>query len=261
MFFRELHEFSRNSLKGHYLGAFRTALLCPVMEIATGIVPLILGAVLIAKGTMTPKAIFMGNHAMWALFGLLWGIVSFSVLLPVRCGVWSWFTALLGMEKQKRKYFATTGEFFHAVYFFGRLSFIRWIALAPAGIAGILAYFALQKSTAVTESGILLFCAVQAMTIFIWTILFCIRFTVGMLAVPFLYLENPEISVFHAVRQSEKMLAGHHKRLFALLLGYLPLALPIVTIPFVLPKIMTDVILFLQIRIREYAQEELTCLT
>ncbi len=261
MFFRELHEFSRNSLKGHYSGAFRTALLCPFMELITGIVPLILGAVLIARGTMTPKGILMGSHAMWALFGVLWGILSFSILLPIRCGVGSWFTALLGMEKQKRKYFATAGEFFHAVYFFGMVSFMKWLLLTPASVAGILAYFALQKSIAVTESGILLFGAVQAVTVFIWTILFCIRFTVGLSAVPFLYLENPEISVFHAVKQSERMLAGHHGKLFLLILRYVPIMLPIVTIPFVLPNIMTDIILFLQIRMKEYAQEESVCLT
>ena len=261
MFFRELREFSRKSLKGHYLSAFRTALLCPIVQTATKIVPLVLGAVLIARGTMTSQGILLGNNAMWVLFGILWGIMSFSILLPIRCGVWSWFTALLGMEKHKRKYFNTTGEFFHAVYFFGMVSLLRWLLLTPSAVSGILAYFALQKSTAVTESGILLFCAVQAITVLIWTVIFCIRFTVGLLAVPFLYLENPEISVFHAVKQSEKMLMGHHKRLYALLLGYLPLLLPIVTIPFVLPKIMTDVILFLQIRMKEYAQEELICLT
>ncbi|MEE5992573.1 MAG: hypothetical protein V3G42_04965 [Oscillospiraceae bacterium] len=261
MFFRELHEFSRHSLKGHYLGAFRTAVLCPIVETVTGIVPLILGAILIARKSMTPKALLMGNHTMWVIFGILWGILSFSALLPIRCGVWSWFTALLGMEKQKRKYFATTGEFFHAMYFFGMIALLRWLILTPCAVAGILAYFALQRSIAVTESGILLFIAIQAMMLLFWTMVFWVRFTIGLLAVPFLYLENPEISVFRAVRKSEKMLAGHHKKLFALLLGYLPLALPIVTIPFILPKIMTEVILFLQIRMKEYAQEELICLT
>ena len=145
--------------------------------------------------------------------------------------------------------------------FFGMVSLLRWLLLTPCATLGILAYFALQKSMAMTESGILLFCAVQAITFLIWTVVFCIRFTVGLLAVPFLYLENPEISVFHAVRQSEKMLAGHHGTLFLLLLEYLPLMLPIVTIPFVLPKVVTEVTLFLQIRMKEYAQEVSICLT
>ena len=47
---------------------------------------------------------------------------------------------------------------------------------------------------------------------------------------------------------------GYHGRFWGVVLPYLPAALPGVTVPFLLPRLTTDLTLFLKLRIREYAQ-------
>ncbi|MDE5564927.1 MAG: hypothetical protein K2I93_07205 [Oscillospiraceae bacterium] len=258
MFYRELHHFSRRALKGHYARAWSAAMLETLTRLGTALVPAVLSAVLIARGALTPSGLFFGTQWLWVLFTVLWSVFSFCVHIPVLCGTCSWFTHLVELEMpgQERCFFRTARAYCRGVYFFGTVSLLRWLAALPLAAACVLTGIAVRQSAGLTEGGLWLFAAVQGLTVIFWTGWLYIRFCVSLAAVPYLFLMNPKVGVLLAVRASRRMLFHRHRQLAALAVTYLPACLPVVTIPFLLPCLMTDMTLYLQLRIREYLQTQ-----
>ncbi len=258
MFYRELHHFSRRALKGRYTRAWSAAMLETLTRLGTALVPAVLSAVLIARGALTPAGLFFGTQRLWVLFTILWSLFAFCVRIPVLCGTCSWFTHLVELELpgQERRFFRTVKAYCRGIYFFGTVSLLRWLAAMPLMAACVLTVLAVRQSAGLTEGGLWLFAAVQGLAAVFWTGWLYIRFCVGLAAVPYLFLMNPEVGVLPAVRASCRMLSHRHRQLAVLTVPYLPACLPVVTIPFLLPCLMTDITLYLQLRIREYFQAE-----
>lgn len=255
-FFRELHHFSRKSIKGHYAQACGTSFLLLGIWLILKLIPVLLAGVLLLNGSLTPGGLFFGRGRLWVLFMALWSMVSFCILAPVKCGARSWFSHLVELEQpgQERKFFRSARAYGRGLYFFGVVAVLRWLAALPFAAACLLTAEAFRQSAGLTEGGLWLFAAVQGIAAAFWAGRFYVRFCVSLAAVPYLFLENPKRSVLQAVRDSGNMLSGKYSQLAALVLPYVPAAVPVVTVPFLLPCLMTDVTLYLQLRIREYEQ-------
>ena len=253
MYLQKLHAFTRQSLRGHYAAASRAALLCPGLRLGMRAIPVLLAGVCISAGGLAPLALF--RQPGWCLLTLFWGMTGFAVLLPVRCGVWSWFCDRLGLGHRVHFFFRDAGAYLRAFCFFGTAALLRWLALLPAASAAVFAAYAFRHGAMQEEGGLWLFAAVQGMAAAVWCLWAWLRFCLSMTALPVLYLAAPEEGIFSAIRRSQKMLRGHYCRLAGVLLRYLPAMLPVVTIPFVLPYLYADVILFLHLRMLEHASE------
>lgn len=258
-FFLELHHFSRKALKGHYAQACGASLLLLGIWLVLKLIPVLLAGVLLLNGSITPGGLFFGRGRLWVLFMALWSVLSFCILAPVKCGTRSWFSHLVELEQpgQERKFFRNGKAYCRGLYFFGVVAVLRWLAALPAAAACLLTAEAFRQSAALTEGGLWLFAAVQGIAAAFWAVWFYVRFCVSLAAVPYLFIENPERPVLAAVRDSGKMLSGKFGQLAALVLPYVPAAAPVVTVPFLLPWLMTDVTLYLQLRIREYEAQRL----
>lgn len=250
-YFRELHHFSRKALKGHYGTAWAAVMLELILRLSGWLAPAVLAAICIQRGTLTPAALFTGR--LWMLFMLLWGLLVFSLRLPVQCGLRSWLTHLTELERpdQPRCFFPTAGSYLHALYFFGTVELIRSLAALPFLLCCTATLLLLQHSSGIPEGGLWLFAAVQGLAAVFWAGWFYLRCSVSLSAVPFLYLNDPHRGVLRSIRDSRRMLSGHHHRLLAVVIPYAA-AFPAEL--FLLPCLMTDLTLFLQLRIREYEQ-------
>ena len=251
-YFRELHRFSRKALRGHYGTAWAAVMLELLLRLGSWLAPAIFAAVCIRRGTLSPAALF--TDWRWALAASLWWLLSFCIRVPVECSVRSWFTSIteLSLPGQARCFFPTARRYFHALYFFGTTELVRSFAMLPLLLAGTGTLLLLRQSTGIPEGGLWLFAAVQGLAAVFWAGWYELRFSVSLSAVPYLYLNDPHRGVFRSIRDSRRMLSGHHHRLAAAVLPYVP-AIPL-TGPFLLPCLMTDLTLFLQLRIREYEQ-------
>lgn len=257
-FIRELRQFSRKSLKGHYAAACGAAMLLLGIWLVLKLIPAFLAGILILNGTLTPGGLFFGRGRLWVMFAALWELVSFCILAPVRCGTRSWFLHLVELEQpgQERQFFRNGKAYCRGLYFFGTVALLRWLAALPFAGACLLTAEAFRQSTAFTEGGWWLFLAVQGIAAAFWAGWFYLRFCVSLAAVPYLFLEHPDMPVLEAVRISGRILSGRYGQLAALVSPYVPAAAPVVTVPFLLPWLMTDLTLYLQLRIREYEQAE-----
>ncbi len=258
MNFRELHACTRRTLKGRYFRVLRASLLYPSAWLLFKLCPCILAWVLIQNGILSPMELFLGSVPLWMLFSALWAAVRFCILLPLQCGTFSWFTMLTGLERTEnpRIYFRSVREFANALRYFLSVQLLRALALLPFVLGVFGACIAFRQSIGLTDGGLPLFLAAQCVCIALLGGAFYLYVYMGMAAVPFFYLEHPKESPLAAVRRSQSVMHGSRFQLAMLLLGYGAAALPIVTIPFLLPYAMTDYTLFLQIRIREWEQSE-----
>jgi hypothetical protein len=228
------------------LAAGRAAMLCPAMRLIHRLFPAFLAAFLIARGSMTPLELLLGRQPLWALFAVFWDIAGFCILVPVRCGVYSYFTSILGFPAAERVYFRSIRAYLRGICYFGCIALFRFMLLLPFAVASMGIYYALRCSAAAADGGLFLFIAVQCAAAALWSGIYYLHFCVGTAAVPLLFLQNPERSALAAVRMSCRMLKGSHW--YLLLLTAEGILLP--------PYLMTSCILFLQIRIQEWLQRE-----
>lgn len=254
MDYRELYRFSRASLKGHYTAAMRTSWLMPSLYAMYKLVPAGLAGLLVMRGTMLPAAFWQGGW-LWMTFLTLWMLFCAGLMLPVQCAVWSWFGGMLGLSP-RRRCFVRVRDYARAAWVMGAAEGLRILAALPVAAAGVLALAALRESTYGENSALWLFAAAQALAAMLWTGVYYIRLRVSLTAVPVLFLRAPRQGAFSHIRTAIRMMDGHHRELWRIWLGYLPMMIAVLPIPFVLPCLYTNTALFWQVRIREFRQCE-----
>ena len=220
------------------------ALLYPAAVLMMKLIPDVTAFFMLKKTDITPEALFFGKNQTWVLFAVLWGMLRFCILTPLLCSVCSWFAHYLGLNARKQNFFQT-GLFFRSLKFFGMTEFIRFLALSPFVSACLLTAYAFRRSTLTEEAGFWLFMMIQALAAAVWMGIFYIRFCVNLSAMPFLFLEDPSRPVLKSIRISWNLLRHQHGKLALILLTGV-----------FLPYTVTMLMLFLQIRIREYFQEK-----
>ncbi|MBD5142586.1 MAG: hypothetical protein HDT22_03110 [Ruminococcus sp.] len=241
----ELHQFTRESLSKYKKKAWGIALLCPVIWLGMRLIPDILSGLLLKLTPMKTSELFFGRNQFWVLFAFLWELLCFCVVIPVFCSVCSWFNWLLGFGKKKSHVFQDSYFFWHSMRFFGIIELIKFFVLIPFVLACVLTVYAFQKCTLQEDAGLWLFATVQGIAICIWTAIYYIKFLISLVATPFLFLEKPNRPVLQAVSFSRKLLDRQYIKLFFILVSNI-----------FLPNLITMLVLFLQIRIREYLQEQ-----
>lgn len=253
MDYRELHRFSRTSLKGHYAAAMRTSWLMPSLHALYKLIPAGLAGLLVLRGTMPPAAFWRGGW-LWMTFLALWMLFCGGLMLPVQCAVWSWFGSMLGLSPCRRC-FSRIRDYARAAWVMGLAEGLRILAALPVAASGVFALVSLRESVHSEHGALWLFAAVQAVAAMLWTSVYYLRLRVSLTAVPVLFLRAPKRSAFSHIRTAICMMDGHHRELWAIWLGYLPMLLTILPIPFVLPYLYTNTALFWQVRIREFTRD------
>ncbi len=258
MNFHELHACTGRILKGSRRQILRASLLYPAARLFFRIVPSAAAAFLLIGGHLTARELFFGGVPEWFLFSLLWSMLGFCVLLPIRCGTWSWFTSRSGLErtKGKRVFFRRAADYWQGAWYFFRAELLRTAAALPAALGLLGADMAFRAGIGRADAGFELFLTAQCLCLAAAGGVFYAAFCIGTAALPFLFTEHPDGSPFTDMQRSAAILRGHRFQLIRLFLGYLPAAIPVVTIPFLLPHMMMDYTLFIQICIREQEQED-----
>ena len=255
-YIHQLHHFAGKSLRGHYAAAWGASMLCLGIRLIIRLIPMLFAGILILNDSVTPGGLF--GNGLWLLFMLLWESVGFCILLPVKCGTRSWFTHLTELEQpgQERTFFRNTRSFGRGICFFGTVGLMRWIAALPFAAGCMVAVYSLRQSIIADDGGLWLFAAVQGLAGAFWGLWGYLRFGIRTMAVPYLFLNDPSRSAWSAVQISGHILTGRYRQLALLLLPYCMASLPVVTIPFLLPRQMTELTMFFQLCIRETAEQK-----
>ena len=246
---QELRRFAGNSLKGQQKTAWFMAFSYPAVWLIMKLIPDFMAGAMIFRKELFPADIFFSRDMFWTAFVMLWNLLRFCILTPMLCSICGWFSVRLGFS-MKRHFFGKGKLFWKSLWFFGKIEAVRFLMLFPFMLFCSLAGNAFEKSAFSEDAGIWLFLTVQCLIFALWSGVFYLRFCVNLTAVPFLFLENPDSSALKAVKLSSRILEKNHGKLFLILLTGVAL-----------PRTVTMLILYLQIRIREFFQEQEKCLT
>lgn len=257
MQYRELYQYTGRALRGKYPQAYAAALLYPAAWLLLKLFPCFLAAVLVACGTLSPMELFFGKLPLWVAFSVLWEVLRFCILTPIGCGMCSWFTETLGLrpERMETVFFRDVRSFCKGMWYFAVVAFRRFLALLPFVLSAACAVFTFRCSMGLADGGLWLFAFVQCLLAAFWSILYYLYFCTNLLAVPFLYLSDPDGSPWQAVRNARCLMHGSRLALLRLFLRDGLAGIPLVTIPVLLPFWMSHYTLFIQIRLREWEQE------
>ncbi|MBR0485817.1 MAG: hypothetical protein IJJ69_13750 [Oscillospiraceae bacterium] len=246
---RELRTFSVESLKGQRKTAWFMAISYPAVWLIMKAIPDCMAGALILRKEAFPADIFFSHGMFWMAFVILWNVLRFCILTPMLCSICGWFSCRLGFGR-KKQFFGSGKLYWKSLLFFGKIEIIRFLMLFPFAGFCWFAEEAFAKSVLSEDAGIWLFLTIQCIVGTFWTGIFYLRFCVNLLAVPFLFLENPEISAWKAVMLSGKILERKHHKLYLIFCtGLFP------------ARTVMMMILYLQIRIREFFQEQQKYLT
>lgn len=250
MNFRELRACTKRTIRGRYRRVLRESLRYPAAWLFFRLVPDVLAGLLIAKGCFTPKELLFGGIPLWTAYSVLWEVLRFIILLPLQCRTCGWFTDLTELGEE-RTFFTGTDALLRAAWYFLRVELCRLAAVLPLALGLLGAEYAFHEAEDAADGGFALFLTAQCLCLAAVGAVRYVRFCIGLAAVPYLFAADPNGSPFADIQRSCRVLRGHHAELLRLVLGYLPAALPVVTIPFLLPYLVTDYTLFIQICIRE----------
>ena len=235
---RELKHFSKQSLRNDRKTAAGMALSYPAAWLMMKAVPDYFAGALIWQKKLTPAEIFFSRNENFWLFRGIWEIFTFCMLIPMACGIVGWFSEKNGFRRKRKE------KLYKILWFFGKVEIIRFLALLPVMAGIFLTGKIFSRAALAEEAGIWIFWLIQSAVLTFWAGIGYIRFCIGLNALPVIFLNDAKIGAWKAVRLSEKMLAGHYRKLFLIfLMGGTPTG------------IIGMTTVFFQIRIREYLQE------
>lgn len=242
---RELRQFTRETVQRVPGKAWAVALLLPAVWLGMELVPDLLLVFSWQKHIMTSRELLLGNNPFWAAFLILWELLRFCVLMPVLCNSCSWFSSMLGFRKKPVQAFRDRRIFWQGVRFFGGLEILKFFTVFPFVLSCVLTAGAFRKSLLQEDAGFWLFLVIQCLCLCIWSAVFSFRFWISLLATPLLFLENPRCRVWRTVKLSGKILEHQYQKISLIIISN-----------YNFRNMFTMLVLFLQIRIREYLQEQ-----
>lgn len=242
---QELHSFTKSALQKYPKLAWGMAFLYPALWLLMKTIPDITAAALLNRTPAMTSDLFFGHNRIWVIFVMFWSLLRFCILTPVLCLVCSWFSKLAGFRQSTGSVIRNTSFMLHCIRFFGETALLRFLALLPFMLSCLLTVSAFQQMSSAGSAGVWLFIMTQALAAAFWTGLYYLHFCAKLVVLPFLFLENRHISVFHAIHTAGDVLHHQYRRLCLIFLT-----------SFSLPRMLAMLTVFLQIRIRECQQEK-----
>ena len=246
---RELIRYSKILLRNNRISTMIICLLPLLPEIFFRFAEATIYSLILYFSDLDPLSLFSGENSLQIVIAVFSSVLRWLTVAPL-----TYISAFRLCEicyDSRRKTFTPVSEIFINGRNFKRsLAVSLWsriigiIALIPAGLSGITAYYFIMN----TDN---LFIVVQAVVLTIVSVFLWLNVRLTLFTVPFLMAHFPQKSVFKLVFYSFKFMHGRRTDILKLFLAY---AFPIITVvasPYFLPELMTAFALSISIYVRE----------
>ncbi|MDE5834647.1 MAG: hypothetical protein K2H26_03905 [Ruminococcus sp.] len=246
---RELIRYSKTLLKNKRISTMIICLLPFLPEIFFRFAEVTVYSLLLYFGDMKPLSLFSGENPLQVTISVFSFILRLFTTAPL-----IYISAFRLCEicyDSTRKSFTPVSEILINGRNFRRslavslwTEFIGLIALIPAGLAGITAYYFIMNTDDV-------FVIVQTIVLTIVSLFLWLNVRITLFAVPFLMAHFPHKSVFRLVFHSFKFMRGRRTDILKLFTAYSFPLLTVISAPYFLPEMMTAFALSISIYVRE----------
>ncbi|MGN0612517.1 MAG: hypothetical protein ACI4JB_01315 [Porcipelethomonas sp.] len=181
---------------------------------------------------------------------LLW-VTGFAVMTPLLTGGLWWFyqTACGEDNRSILKLYTGFRLNLRAACLYAVMWLMGMLSLLPSGICWGAAVYVFRMIPGHTEQGVMLFAVLQLFMAGLFLLGLYLKCMTSMALAPFIFLRNPDRNIFGILHMSRKIIYGSKLECLKLVLTYIPAMLPVVTIPFVLPRAVMAVAVFARDRI------------
>lgn len=246
---RELIRYSKALLKNNRISTMIICLLPFLPEIFFRFAEATVYSLVLYFGDMPPLSLFSGENPLQIVIAVFSSVLRWLTVSPL-IYISAFRLCEICYDSRRQKFTPVSEIFLNGRNFRRSLvlslwtKFIGWLALVPAGISGITAYYFIMN----TDN---LFIVVQTVVLTLVLMFFWLNVRLTLFAVPFLMAHFPQKSVFRLVFYSFKFMHGRRSDMFKLFIAYSFPAVTVITAPYFLPEMMTAFALSISIYVRE----------
>lgn len=253
----ECRKKAKEILKGRYAEGFFVIMVCFVVYLIFKISDIVRIAVMLYNSNINTAGLFQTSDILSLLIKYLFGIALFAVMTPLITGGLWWFyqTASGSDNKNILKLYTGFRLNIRAAILYALIWMITLLSLLPTGICWAFAVYLFEIADTFYNQTVVLFICLQLFMAGVFLLGLYLKAVCTLLLSPFIFLKNPDMNVFRILNVSRKKIYGYKLSALKLILTYIPVMLPIVTIPFVLPKAVMSVSVFACDRIGEEVWE------
>ena len=244
----ELIKYSKTLLKHNRISTILVCLMPCMPEIFFRSLEATVYSLLVYIGEMNPISLFSGENPLQVTIAIFIMILRWFTTAPL---VYVSAYRLCEICYENRHNFTPLSEVLINGRNFRRslalslwAKFIGILALIPAGICGLTAYYFIMN----TDN---LFMVVQAFVLMAVSLYFWLNVRLTLFAVPFLMAHFPQKSVFKLVWYSFRFMRGRRGGMIKLFMSYTFPLITLITAPYFLPELMTAFSLSISIYVRE----------
>ena len=249
---REVIRYSKDLLKKRRIGTMIICLLPLSSELFFRFAEATVYSLVLYFGDIKPLSLFGGENPLQILTTLLSSLMRWLVGSPLIYAV-SFRLCEVCYENRQRPFTPLSEILLNGRNFRRSLAVSLWtkiigfVTLVPVGICGMTAYYFIMNGKDTND----LFITVHAIVFTIVSLFLWLNVRITMLAVPFLMAHFPHKSVFRLVFGSFRFMKGRHADILKLFASYILPMMTIVSIPYLIPEVMTAFSLSISIYIRE----------
>lgn len=243
-------------LKGRYAESIFVVMVCITVYLIFKIYDIVKIIIMLYNNTDATQ-LFITSELSHIALKYFSGVILFAVMTPLLTGGLWWFyqTACGYDNKSILKLYTGFKLNFRAGILYLIIWLVTMLSFLPTGVCWAASWYLFGIVSQFNNQTVVLFICLQLfmMGLFLTGLYFRTLSTV--ILSPFIFLKNPDMNVFRILNISRKTVYGSKLSALKLIVTYALQMLPIITIPFVLPKAIMSVSVFACDRIGEKAWE------
>lgn len=238
---------SKELLRGKYGEGFVVSAVVVAVFLIFKTLDLMLAAASVYTDGLNLSELIAGEGILETVFSIVRRAACFIVMVPLLTGgVWWFFQTASGMDGGNiLKIYSGLRLNIRAAAVYGVMWLWGFVSLIPTGLCWLGAYAVFEYACQGVNQAVMLFAAVQLLAAGVFLLGLSVRTAAAVSAAPFIFIMHPDTGAFRSVRQSVKLMKGRKADFVKLMLCYVPAMLPLVTIPFVLPRAVMSAALFI----------------
>ena len=249
---REVIKYSKDLLKKHRISTMIICLLPLSSELFFRFAEATVYSLVLYFGDINPLSLFSGENPLQVLTAVLSSLMRWCIGSPLIYAV-SFRLCEVCYENRQRPFTPLSEILLNGRNFRRSLAVSLWtkiiglVSLVPVGICGMTAYYFIVNGKDTND----LFITIHAIVFTVVSLFLWLNVRITMLAVPFLMAHFPQKSVFRLVFGSFRFMKGRHTDIMKLFSSYILKMIPVVSVPYLIPEVMTAFSLSISIYIRE----------
>lgn len=244
---------AKEFLKGRYGEGFFVVSVCIVVYLIFKAFDIAGAGFILYNNNADVFGLFRSRNIIEISIKIIRYILCFILMSPLITGGLWWFyqTVSGGDNRSILKLYTGFKLNLRAAFLYGTMWILSMISLLPSGFCWMFAYKLFYAAPDFSNQAAVLFAVLQLFMAGIFLLGLYMKCLLTFILSPFIFIKRPDTGTFKVMNISRKKMYGVKLDILKMILAYIPAMLPLLTIPFILPKAVMAVSVFAEERLRE----------